>query len=105
MHVDYTPDFPVTDDSCRAATGRTFAEWGAYIEAAGMAEKRRDAIQAVYNETGRGKDVWWPTTIWVEFERARGVVEGAAQIGRLGERGQRCGQARDEPSSRPGRSR
>jgi hypothetical protein len=74
MNVDYRPDFPVTDEACRAATGRTFAEWFAFIDAAGLAEKRRDAIQAVYNETGRGKDVWWATTIWVELERARGVV-------------------------------
>lgn len=75
MNVDYTADFPVTDETCRAATGRGFADWYSYIESAGLADKRRDAIQAIYNETGRGKDVWWPTTIWVEFERARGVVK------------------------------
>ena len=75
MHVDYRPDAPVTDESCRAATGRSFAEWFAFIDAAGLAEKRRDAIQLVYNETGRGKDVWWPTTIWVELEKARGIVQ------------------------------
>ena len=74
MNVDYRPDFPVTDDGCVAATGRPFVEWYTFIDAAGLAEKRRDAIQAIYNETGRGKDMWWPTTIWVEFERERGVV-------------------------------
>jgi hypothetical protein len=75
MKVDYTPDFPVTDEACRAATGRPLAEWYARIDAAGLADKRRDAIQLVYNETNRGKDVWWPTTIWVELERARGIVK------------------------------
>lgn len=75
MHVAYTPDFPVTDVACKAATGRSFADWYALIDGAGLATNRRDAIQLVYNETGRGKDVWWPTTIWVEFERARGIVK------------------------------
>lgn len=75
MHVDYTADFPVNDASCKAATGRTFAEWGAALEAAGLATKRREAIQLVYEATGRGKDVWWPTTIWVELERSRGIVK------------------------------
>lgn len=74
MNVEYRPDHPVTDEGCKAATGRTFAEWFSVIEAAGLSDKRRDAIQLVYNETNRGKDVWWPTTIWVEYERSRGVV-------------------------------
>lgn len=75
MNLDYRPDHPVTDEACCAATGRSFSEWYSFIEAAGLADKRRDAIQLVYNETGRGKDVWWPTTIWVEFERSKGVVK------------------------------
>lgn len=74
MKIDFTPDNPVTDEACVAATGRGFADWFAFIESAGLAAKRRDAIQAIYSETGRGKDVWWPTTIWVEYERARGIV-------------------------------
>ena len=45
------------------------------IESAGLADKRRDAIQLVYDAMGRGKDVWWPTTIWVEFERSKGIVK------------------------------
>ena len=75
MQIDFRPDCPVTDDACRAATGRTFSGWFALIDASGLADRRRDAIQLVYNETGRGKDVWWPTTIWVELERARGIVK------------------------------
>lgn len=75
MNVELRPDHPVTDEACRAATGRSFADWYTFIDAAGLAKKRRDAIQLVYNETGRGKDVWWPTTIWVEMEKARGIVQ------------------------------
>jgi uncharacterized protein YndB with AHSA1/START domain len=41
----------------------------------GLAGKRRDAISYLYDATGRGKDVWWPTTIWVEIERRRGIVK------------------------------
>ncbi len=74
MKLELRADHPVTPESCKAATGKTFAEWFDTIEAAGLQAQRRDAIQLVYNATGRGKDVWWPTTIWVEYERARGVV-------------------------------
>ncbi len=75
MHVDFTADFPETDAACKQHTGKGFAEWFALIESKGFAERRRDAIQMVYEATGRGKDVWWPTTIWVEYERSRGVVK------------------------------
>ncbi len=73
MKVQLTPDFPVTDEACQAATGKTFAEWFAAIETC-PEEGRRMVIQWIYNETGRGKDVWWPTTIWVQYERSKGVV-------------------------------
>ncbi|MBM4366986.1 MAG: SRPBCC domain-containing protein [Deltaproteobacteria bacterium] len=74
MQIDFRPDHPVSPEACKAATGKNFDEWFAVIQGAGLAAKRRDAIQLIYDQTGRGKDVWWPTTIWVEFERARGVV-------------------------------
>ncbi len=72
MSLDFTPDFPVEDEACQQATSKTLAEWFAAIQAQGLAEKRREAINWVYEETGRGKEVWWPTTIWVEFERSLG---------------------------------
>lgn len=75
MNIDFRPDHPDTDEGCRAETGRSFAEWFAAIESAGLSGKRREAIQLVYDMTGRGKDVWWPTTIWVEYDRARGIVK------------------------------
>lgn len=75
MDIDFTPDFPVNDASCKAATGKSIAEWTAVIDENGLGAKRRDAIQLIYDQTGRGKDVWWPTTIWVEYERLRGIVK------------------------------
>lgn len=74
MVVTLTPDFPITDEACREATGKTFGEWFAAIEEKGPALGRREIITWIYDLTGRGKDVWWATTIWVEFEAARGIV-------------------------------
>lgn len=75
MNFDFQPDFPVTDEACLTATGKTLAQWAARIDESGLGTKRRDAIQLIYNETGRGKDVWWPTTAWVEYERRRGILQ------------------------------
>jgi hypothetical protein len=75
MHIEFRPDVPLTDESCIESTGHPFAYWYERIEAEGLQQKRRDAIQLLYNEQGRGKDVWWPTTIWVEYERTRGIVK------------------------------
>lgn len=74
MIVTLQPDKPVDDATCMAATGKTLAEWFAAIESFGPEKGRREVINWLYDETGRGKDVWWPTTIWVEFERAKGIV-------------------------------
>ena len=75
MQFTFAPDFAVNDSSCLAVTGKTLPQWFAHLEQAGLASKRREAIALMYDETGRGKDTWWATTVWVEFERARGVVQ------------------------------
>lgn len=75
MRFDFTPDFVVDDANCTAQTGKGFAHWFERIRSEGLGSKRRDAIQLIYNDTGRGKDMWWPTTIWVEFERSQGIVQ------------------------------
>lgn len=73
MHVEYKSDFPVTDAACRKATGRTMTEWFAALEAEGdVAQKRRDAINWLHAQMN--KDLWWCTTVWVEFERSKGIV-------------------------------
>lgn len=75
MKIDLTPEHPVTDDACREATGHDMAHWFAWIESKGLAAKRRDAIRALYDLPEFKKDLWWPTTLWVEFERSRGIVK------------------------------
>src|SRR5437763_11552116 len=74
MQVTFKPDSPITDAACQNATGKTFKAWFKELDGRG-GEKRREAIQWMYGEMGKGKDVWWPTTVWVEYERAKGVVD------------------------------
>ena len=73
MKIDYQPDFPVTDAACRQATGKTLQEWyDALDQRGGTSQKRRDAIDWLHVEMN--KDMWWCTTAWVEYERAKGIV-------------------------------
>ena len=75
MKVELRPDFEVSDESCRVATGKTLAEWFEWIDSGAGGEGRRSVVNAIYDATGRGADVWWPTTIWVEYEAAKGIVK------------------------------
>ncbi len=77
MKIDLSPDFPVTDDACREATGKTFGEWFEAI--AGVPEyagKRRETINWIWDQVGRSpSQAWWGTTIWVEYERSLSRVQ------------------------------
>lgn len=75
MPFELSPDQPTSPESCQAATGHPYDHWFQVIETAGFANKRREAIQLIYDALGRGKDTWWATTIWVEYERAKGVLK------------------------------
>ncbi|MCC6403532.1 MAG: SRPBCC domain-containing protein [Fimbriimonadaceae bacterium] len=73
MKVSNTPDHPVTDEACKAATGKSFAEWFLVLDEIGGLEKgRRDSTSHLYDTIGT-KDAWWPTTIYVEYEAHHGV--------------------------------
>lgn len=74
MKIELTPDFPVTEDACHSATGRTISQWIEALEAQGDSLRtRRDAIQWLYAEMK--KDPWWSVTVWVEMERRKGIVK------------------------------
>lgn len=77
MNVELRPDFPVTDEACREATGKDFATWSAEMAARPeLANKRRDAIQYIADQVGRSPgEYWWCTTIWVEHEARIGKVQ------------------------------
>lgn len=73
MKVTLQSDFDLTDAACLVATGRPMSDWFKIIE--GMPElegKRRETLAYLYDH-GQ-KNAWWPTTIWVEMQRAKGVT-------------------------------
>jgi uncharacterized protein YndB with AHSA1/START domain len=76
MHVEYKSDSPVTEAACRKATGKGLKEWFAGLDAKPeLNQKRRDAVAWIYESIGtKSSDLWWPTTIWVEYERAHKTV-------------------------------
>ena len=75
MKVDFGPDYPLNDESCRENTGKTMAEWFDLLaEQTEVAHKRRYAIDWLYHQTGKKNDLWWPTTLWVQRERRDGTV-------------------------------
>lgn len=81
MKVVLESDNPMTDDAIQQATGKTFAEWFAEVESIGPARGRRDVIQELYNQMGRSTFMWWATTIWVEYELAKGIVNKKDGLG------------------------
>jgi uncharacterized protein YndB with AHSA1/START domain len=82
MKVLFESDYPLTDEACKEATGKSLSDWFAAIEARPeLKGKRREAINMwLYPEIGRTKDTWWPTTLWVEHERKNGIVQKDGRI-------------------------
>jgi uncharacterized protein YndB with AHSA1/START domain len=74
MKVTNVDAAEVDDGTCRAKTGKTLTQWyGELDRLGGLAKGRRDLVEAIYDATG--KDVWWSTTIVIEYERAKGQTE------------------------------
>lgn len=75
MEIDNKPDHELTDDACKAATGKTLGQWYEFLdENDALGIGRRQSVRLVYDEIG-GTDIWWPTTISVEYERHKGAVK------------------------------
>lgn len=75
MKIELKPDFLVTEETCKEATGKTISEWIEEVKAQGASLKgRREAISWMQN-SNTAKDIWWATTIWVEKERREGTVK------------------------------
>ncbi|MBS1724993.1 MAG: SRPBCC domain-containing protein [Armatimonadetes bacterium] len=73
MKVINKPDNPVTDEACKAATGKTFSEWFAFLDSHdGLKIGRRESMMLMIQP---GRDPWWPTTIYVEYEKHHGVTK------------------------------
>lgn len=74
MKVRLEAQFPVTDESAKSATGKSFADWFAILDKRGGPEQGRRAVgDYLFKECK--VDSWWCATINIEYEAARGVVE------------------------------
>ena len=74
MKVERKAEHAVSDETCKAATGRTLAEWHGLIDGRGGLELGRRKIGDWL--AGELKvEPWWSATITHEYELARGAVE------------------------------
>ncbi len=74
MIVEAKSDQPQTDDAIRAATGKTWEQWFAALDAFGAAVKGRRATgDHLVGELAL--DPYWSSTLVVEYEKARSIVE------------------------------
>lgn len=73
MKVNNKPTFPVSGDACAQATGKTLTEWFKELDKIdGLEQGRRACVRHI---NGFKADPWWPTTIYVEYERHHGVTK------------------------------
>ncbi len=71
MKVTNKSDFPVTDASCRKATGKTLKQWFKELDKIdGLKQGRRASRLHIYADK---VDPWCPTTVYVEYEAHHGV--------------------------------
>ncbi|MCZ6816427.1 MAG: DUF4287 domain-containing protein, partial [Planctomycetota bacterium] len=71
MQVVFKADQPVTDAACKKATGKTLKQWFSQLDKRDGA-KRRESVNWLYEK--QGVDAWWATTVFVEYERSKGIV-------------------------------
>jgi uncharacterized protein YndB with AHSA1/START domain len=71
MKCELKSDFPVDDKACKAATGRSLAEWYALLDAADGVKLGRRNINSKLSEEYK-VEPWWATTISVEYEKHSG---------------------------------
>jgi uncharacterized protein YndB with AHSA1/START domain len=74
MKVERRAEHAVSDETCKAATGRTLTEWHEQIdERGGVGLGRRKIGDWLVGELE--VDPWWSATITHEYELARGALE------------------------------
>jgi len=74
MRCKLESEHPVTEAACKAATGKTLKQWYADLsERNALQTGRRIAVRYMYDECK--VDIWWATTIAVEFEKQAGQVK------------------------------
>lgn len=74
MKIETVDSPDVTDANAREKTGKTLGDWFLWLDQqGGVGLGRKALVEKVYDATG--KDLWWSTTLAVEYERARGQKE------------------------------
>jgi uncharacterized protein YndB with AHSA1/START domain len=74
MKINVETTQPMTEASVKAATGKSWEEWFAYLDAWDAKGKgRRELGVHLFHELKLGD--WWSPTIGVEYEAARDMVE------------------------------
>lgn len=73
MKVANKPDFAIDDATCQMETGKTLAEWFAVLDE--MDALKIGRREAIFRMNQIKSDPWWPTTIFVEYERKNGIVK------------------------------
>lgn len=74
MKVIYETDFPITDDACAAATGKSIQEWFAVLGAFGGPSKGRRAL-GNHLFADLKVDIWWVQTLNSQYEIHHGIRE------------------------------
>jgi uncharacterized protein YndB with AHSA1/START domain len=67
MQYQLKPDFPLTDKSCREATGKTLKEWFALLDERNALKLGRRDTNVLLRDEFSVPD-WWCVTIAVEYE-------------------------------------
>ncbi|MBX3119451.1 MAG: SRPBCC domain-containing protein [Fimbriimonadaceae bacterium] len=74
MKVEIKSQNPITDEACKAATGKTMQEWYAEIEAKGLeSQGRREINNYLYADCK--VEAWWAGTLSVSYEEHKGKKE------------------------------
>ena len=74
MKVTYKAANEMSPDAVRKSTGKSLQDWFSILDKFGGPAKGRRAI-GEFLLRKNGVEAWWVTTLIVEYENARGVVE------------------------------
>ena len=78
--VDHAARAGMSDEAVRAATGKSWSEWTAALDAMGAAARpHREIARHVHDVHGVPR--WWTQTVTVGYERIRGLREVGQQRG------------------------
>ncbi len=72
MKVERKADHAVSDASCKAATGKTLADWFKALDKNGGVAAGRRNLSVWMRDAQKVGDAWWVTTVVNEYEIARG---------------------------------